>query len=246
MIRLLLALALVTFGIGPAMAEPDCEASGELLNLGAHLSHLAVDIADGHPAAIVAIGSSSTWGVGASSPDKAYPPRFGVELSQRFGLAFDVLNKGVNGESEVEMLQRFGRDVAASRPMLVIWQVGSNTVFRNIEPEDYAAMLRDGIARIRAMGADVVLMSPQYAPAVLERPNLEPQLELLAAVARETGAGLFRRFDIMRAWNEKGAAFEETLSPDRFHMNDWSYGCVARLLADAVVASSRSLTSDRR
>jgi acyl-CoA thioesterase I len=35
--------------------------------------------------------------------------------------------------------------------------------------------------------------------------------------------------------------FSAFLSPDELHMNDWSYGCVAKLLAGAIVeAATRS------
>jgi hypothetical protein len=32
------------------------------------------------------------------------------------------------------------------------------------------------------------------------------------------------------------------LSPDELHMNDWSYGCVAKLLADSIVEAATRAT----
>jgi hypothetical protein len=39
-----------------------------------------------------------------------------------------VMNHGVNGETEIDMLARFDRDVFAAKPDLVICQVGSNSL----------------------------------------------------------------------------------------------------------------------
>src|SRR5688572_31610167 len=52
-------------------------------------------------------------------------------LERRFaGVEIRVLNRGVGGEEEADMLTRFDRDVIAEKPDLVLWQVGSNAVMR--------------------------------------------------------------------------------------------------------------------
>ena len=46
---------------------------------------------------------------------------------------------------------------------------------------------------------------------------------------------------LMRHWREsQGIGFEMLLSPDGLHMNDWSYGCVARQLGIAIADAVRS------
>ena len=46
---------------------------------------------------------------------------------------------------------------------------------------------------------------------------------------------LVERFAVMRYWYlTEGFAFSVFTSPDELHMNDWGYGCVAKLLADAI------------
>ena len=42
----------------------------------------------------------------------------------------DVLNRGVGGQEATTELPRFEPDVLAEEPALVIWQVGTNAVFR--------------------------------------------------------------------------------------------------------------------
>jgi acyl-CoA thioesterase I len=46
---------------------------------------------------------------------------------------------------------------------------------------------------------------------------------------------------VMRHWREvEGIPFETLLSLDGLHMNDWSYGCIARLLGIAIADAVRS------
>src|SRR2546423_1793275 len=80
-------------------------------------------IAQGLPIKIVAIGSSSTFGSGASSPAASYPSRLEAELKAQLpGLPITVLNKGIGGEEAAQMVARFDADVIDENPDLVLWQ----------------------------------------------------------------------------------------------------------------------------
>jgi len=94
--------------------------------------------------------------------------------------------------------------------------------------------LHDGIDQLKAIGADVVLMDPQYAPKVLAKAETPDMVEQIALTAKEENVDLFQRFAVMRDWYEvQHLSFDTFVSPDGLHMNDWSYSCVATLLAGA-------------
>jgi lysophospholipase L1-like esterase len=157
-----------------------------------------------------------------------------------------VLNRGVNGEEAPDMLARFDTAVLAERPDLVLWQVGTNSVLRNHAASGVAPLIREGLRRLRASGADVVLIDPQFAPKVISKPDAEAMVGLIGAEAKAADAGLFQRFAIMRDWRERQAIpFATLLSPDELHMNDWSYACVAHLLADAIANAMHAPTVAR-
>jgi acyl-CoA thioesterase I len=233
----------------PAAPAPACSAPRELTRFARPLTRTARRLASGAPLVIVAVGSSSTYGAGASSPAASYPSRLAVELKQRFPTReITVLNRGVNGQETAQMLARFETDVLAARPDLVLWQVGTNSVMRDHSLSLHSALLREGLAQLKEAGTDVVLMDMQYVPKVLaksETPGMENQL---AIAAKQENVDLFERFAIMRNWYEvQHLPFEAFAAPDQLHMNDWGYGCVAKLLADAIAeAATRPVASAAR
>jgi acyl-CoA thioesterase I len=233
----------------PAAPAPVCSAPTELTRLVHPLPHTARRLASGAPLVIVAVGSSSTYGAGASSPAASYPSRLAVELKQRFpSHDITVLNRGVNGEETAQMLARFETDVIAAHPNLVLWQVGTNSVMRDHSLAAHGLLLRAGIAQLKQAGADVVLMDMQYVPKVLAKSEMHGMEDQLAITAKQENVDLFERFAIMRNWYQvQHIPFEAFAAPDQLHMNDWGYGCVAKLLADALAeAATRPVASAAR
>ena len=211
------------------------------------LKRVAERISARQPITIVAIGSSSTFGTGASSPAMSYPSRLAVELRALLPQTpVTVINRGVNGETAQEMLARFDRDVLAAHPDLVLWQVGSNALLldRPIAPTGF--LIDEGLRQLKVAGFDVVLIDPQYAPKVIAKHDeydINLMVALISTASRDMHVNLFQRFALMRYWRlTKGLPFSAFLSKDELHMNDWSYGCIAKLLARAVAEAAARVT----
>lgn len=217
-----------------------CRAQTDLTRLAYALPRTARRLANREPLTVVALGSSSTAGAGASSPAATYPSRLATALQAHFpSNTITVLNRGVNGEEARDMLNRFEASVAAENPDLVLWQLGTNAVLRDKPVSTIGAAVREGVARIKALGADVILIDSQFAPRVLAKTENAHLLEVLALTAKESSVGLFPRFAVMRRWREtQNIPFEAFLAPDQLHMNDWSYACLAKLLADTIVEAA--------
>jgi acyl-CoA thioesterase I len=238
------ALALGCFFAGtrptrPAAAATDapaCVVPKDVARLALPLKRTARQLEAGKLTLVVALGSSSTAGVGASSAEMAYPNRLMVELAQRFPTQpLMVLNRGIAGARAVDMLARFDETVAAEHPDLVLWQVGTNAVLRGYEHSKSDAVIRDGIRRMKAIGADVVLIDPQFAPKVIASPEIDDMVDLISSAAAQAKADVFRRFALMRYWHDvEKIPFETFLSSDGLHMNDWAHSCFAKALAEAI------------
>jgi lysophospholipase L1-like esterase len=243
-----LAAVTVAIACGPAMAQDpvpavtavaaQCKVQPEIAHFDLPLTNLAHRLSIGRPIRIVAIGSSSTAGFGASSPAATYPSRLEAELHAHFpGHALTVLNRGVNSEELPNMVARFDTAVIAERPQLVIWQFGTNALMydRPLNPGRVAA----GIARLKSVGADVVLMDPQYVPRVLAKPTRDVLIARMAQAAKEYKVDLLHRYDIMRHWREvEGLPFETFVTQDGLHLNDWGYACVAKSLGAAIAEAT--------
>ena len=205
------------------------------------LPHVANKLVAGKPVVIVAFGSSSTAGYGASSPDFNYPNRLAAQLRRQYPTAdITVINAGVGGEDAPEMMKRLQKEVIDVHPDMVIWQVGTNAVLRNLDPGDTAKMVEDGISRIQAAGgADIVLVDPQYSPAVNQRKESAGKMvHLLGKVAELRHVGIFPRFEVMRDWHEnQSIPVESFVIADGLHMNDWGYACFAQILGDDIIRS---------
>lgn len=208
------------------------------------LPRVARKLAANQTVTIVALGSSSTSGHGASSPIFTYPYRLADQLRRKFPLAdITVLNRGIGGEEVPQMMARLKPAVLDSRPDLVIWQLGTNTVIRGDEGAVVRAeaQINDGIDRLKAAGADVVLIDPQYAPATANnqtqaKANL--MVGLLGRIAQAKRIARFPRFAVMRRWHDdQNLPFDDFVVPDGLHLNDWGYACFAQLLGDTIIDS---------
>jgi acyl-CoA thioesterase-1 len=231
-------------GIARAEGAPVCSASADLTRFDKPLNRTGQRLAAGLPLTIIAIGSSSTAGAFASSSAAAYPARLEVALKERFPLAnIKVLNRGNNGEEAADMLARLDMSLAEG-PDLILWQVGTNAVLRDHNIDVSGVLIRHGIERMKAYGADVVLIDPQFAPKVLAKPDAQDMVDLIRMTAKAENVDVFHRFDVMRQWHDKSdMSFESFLSPDGLHMNDWSYDCVAKLLSVAISEAATRATA---
>ena len=210
--------------------EAGCPAATSAFEPGASLTKL--DRGGDRTLEILAIGSSSTEGIGASSPANAYPERLEDELSHGSGLAADVRNAGVGGELAVNTLRRLKAALKTRWAELVIWQVGTNDALVGVDEALFRATVESGIAAARAAGVPLLLVDPQF----VAKPPDEARYERFVAIVDEIGARdhvpVLSRFAMMKQRGAKGA--QALLSRDGLHMNDLGYRCLAHALAAAI------------
>jgi hypothetical protein len=227
---------------------PEADVPAEFTTLKYPLPHLTQAFQRKGPVKIVAMGSSSTAGRWDVVP---YPYRLELYLRAHYkdrfpDLRIDVLNRGRGGEEAIEELPRFDNDIIAERPALVIWQVGTNAVFRkdenNYDLDKVAAAISVGLARLRNEPMDVVLIDPQYVTAMLldKKADLsERMVSLMAAAAEKAGVDVFRRWALMRHWHvHNGISFERMLDPtdhEKLHQGDASTLRFSIALREAIV-----------
>ncbi len=206
------------------------------------LPRLASLLGRDEPIRIVAFGSSSTQGAGASSPHTTYPALLEDDLEDRLQIdessrrSLTVINRGIGGDDSEAMAKRLNTDVLAERPDLVIWQTGSNEPLRGTPVERFRQLTREGILAMRATGADVILMDQQWCAKLTGASNAQAYADALHAVADELGVPVIRRHAMMRDWVARGLMTPtQMIGPDGLHMTDAGYRQLAKSAAAEIL-----------
>jgi lysophospholipase L1-like esterase len=191
---------------------------------------------------VLAIGSSSTVGVGASSQAATYVAKLETSLEGTLkGLDFEVAGRGQSGEEAQGAADRMKREVEDAKPDLVVWQVGTNDALHQVSLDRLKQCLKTTLAWLKEQRIDVVLVDPQYGDALARDEHYGRVVGAIAEVARERGVMLVDRFEAMRELaRQNGDRFY--LAPDNLHMNDTGHRCTAEQLARSIVAGL--LTAD--
>ena len=213
------------------------------------LEHLTRSLNTQRNTKIVAFGSSSTAGKGQVVPYPAYLElmlrgEFGFQETSKFGKRMiNVINRGIGGEEASTELPRLRSDVIDEAPALVIWQVGTNAVFRNTEPafafEKVFAAIKEGLDRLSKIPTDVILMDSQYATAVVT-PEKKPLSEIMVkrifelAENAEAKVNVFRRYALMEQWHIAMRELVDPADTDVLHLSDWATRNVTEALFNQI------------
>lgn len=218
------------------------------------LPNLARAIRGTEAVKIVALGSSTMEGEGGIV---AFPYRLEAALRQEYWnrhcqkkkRMIDVIDRGIGGEEAPSEFDRLESDVIAEKPHLVIWQLGTNSVWQSPETkppppsqDETIAAVRNGIDRLHEAGKiDIILMDLQYVPAVLTPATCKATNDMVSAIAEvasEKKVNLFRRFELMKAWHKlEGISFDtmvDPTDPNRLHDSDWATQRLANDLSKVI------------
>ena len=222
-------------GSAPAQGQ-DCAVPASFYDTEPTLPKTAAAIASGQPVSIVAIGGASTLGHAAGSPDLAWPARLAVALTSRFPAArVTVDNRAVARQTAQEMAARLDREVIPLKPTLVIWETGTTDAVRDTELDEFRQTIQASIDRLRASGAEVVLMDAQFSRQTHAVINFDRYESVLREVTDANEVPLFRRHDIMRHWEESGLFDLTTGDHDQLTLiASRLYDCIGRAVADFI------------
>jgi acyl-CoA thioesterase-1 len=222
----------------PPPLSPQCEAPNADIAAPAPLPRLAERLEKGGTIRILAIGSSSTWGVGASARGKTYPALLrGILEGALKGTKAEIINRGVSGEVAQTTAERLRTAVALEKPDVVLWQVGTNDALARVNPDDFTETVRSTLAWLKASNIDVVLVGLQYAPKFARDDSYFAIREALRKIAASENVLYVRRYDAMQFIAAHQQANAVLMSTDDLHLNDLGYLCMAEHVARAVIAN---------
>ena len=208
---------------------------------------------------IVAIGDSITqadthWTVNGhkNTIQGGWVTRLGNLLDRNFPGEYEVVNKGINGDTALGVLQRLDRDVVLLQPDIVVIAIGTNDIFASLsaDPSSTPDAYRTTISRIFnklqlnlpdtpafAMGMTTSLR--KYAH--MRFGNFLPQQDDLQAVFNDYNNILrkltkdYKYFyvDLTSQWPED-IEVSWKFCADGIHPNDAGYDLMTEILYDAI------------
>lgn len=217
--------------------SPPCDVPGADIAAPATLPNLAAALQKGEKVRILAIGSSSTSGYGASSKTMSYPSQLETILENALkGVDVVIVNRGVSGEIAETTAERIRNEVALRKPDLVLWQLGTNDALARIPLPEFEDTVRSTIRWLKQSQIDVVLVGVQYTTRLVRDANYLAIRDSLQKIAAEENILYVRRYDAMRFIAQRRANLQ-LLSGDNFHLNDLGYHCMAEHIAHALIVS---------
>lgn len=217
---------------GPAVAQDQCAVPDYFVAPYYQLSKSAVAVRKSKSLNILVISSAPSQ---TRSGDKlrSYPSFLEAALKERlpnYSISVAVHTEARRSIEEiVPLLQGI---VTARKPDLVIWQTGTVEALRGVGADQYERDLETGIEHIRKVGADAMLVNPQYSPRMALLTNSAAISDRIRRVAAYADVPLFDRYDLMKYWGENDV-FDFTAL-----RNDGSFekvhGCLGRALAEYI------------
>jgi acyl-CoA thioesterase-1 len=191
---------------------------------------------------ILAMGSSSIQGHGASRPELSFVPLLEIGLERRLpGVDVKVINKGIGGETAFDTVGRLEPEIMMGQPDLVIWQLGTNDVLRDRPLSDVLADFHRGADILNRASVDVLLIDPQRLPETTADRNFiarNPALDMISRHIDAEGAAshfaVLHRFRAMMDW---GGLDRGGVGPDDLHLNDGGYACWAAIASEGLASA---------
>lgn len=218
-------------------AAPTCEVPAYLLTSESTLPKVASAAKPGGKLNILVIGSRSSV-VGTADAATGYPGRLQAALREKLpGIETNVTLEMQAKKTAEDLAPMLGKLVEERKPNLVIWQTGTYDAMRGVDAEDFRNALDEGVAAMKAAGADVVLMNLQYSPRTETMISGSAYLDNMRVVAQQHDAPLFDRFAIMRQWNESGDFDLFSTSPG-LELAKRVHDCLARALSSFLIEAA--------
>jgi len=184
-----------------------------------------VAAADG-PARLMVLGDSLAAGFGLPR-EQSFPVRLGAALKAK-GLAVEVINAGVSGDTTAGGLARLDWAADAARPQFAIVELGANDALRGLDPRQAYDNLDRIVTRLAQRGVKV-LLAGMMAPRNLGRDYGGEFDTIYPRLAAKHGVPLYGFF-------LDGVASDPALNqPDGLHPNAQGVEVIVERILPAVM-----------
>ncbi len=244
-LTLCLASAACLASASPAAKQPlapsqnHCELPAYLLFADSPLPRVAEAVRSKKALRIAVIGTGSSLLAGNDGRSSSYPARLEAALKRRLpGVGIEVVSLAKPRQTVMEMTRTLEKLLADEKPQLVIWQTGTFDAMRGIDPGSFRESVSEGVEKLQAGGADVILVNMQYSPRTETIIATGGYADYMRWVAREREVPLFDRLAIMRYWYDTGTidlygGLKNAVAAKHVH------DCIGRAIASMIIDAAR-------
>jgi hypothetical protein len=224
-----------------AVAEPQpeaCDVPASFLESEIDLTRATNELKDKHRLDIAVLGTGSSSLAGPDGAHFAYPAQLEDALKRQLpGNEIKVTAHVQPKQITANMLGPLDKILADDHPSVVVWQAGTADAINGVETEDFRSSLEDGVEKIQAAGADVILMNMQYSPRTTSMLDVSAYADVMRRVAQQRNALLFDRLAIMQYWNDIGT-FDLYAATKKYDMARRVHECIGRALASQIISAA--------
>lgn len=190
---------------------------------------------------ILVLGGAATLGSPANGEEFTYPARLRARLTDAIpGLKVTVVVRAVPRQSGADLAQKISADLTAAKPALVVWGSGASAAGRGDDLDTFIGEITGTVGKVKAAGADLILMTLQYAPSVARVINLAPYRSAVIRAGEMAGVPVLDRYELMRFWSDNDFInLDATDAKDRIQVARKLYDCMAEILAEGIVDAVR-------
>lgn len=190
---------------------------------------------------MMVLGGAATLGAPAHGSEFTYPSRLAARLTAEFpGLKVNVVVRAVSLQPDADVQKKLDADLAAAKPALVIWGPGASAAGRGDDLDTFIGDVSDTVGKIRSAGADLILMTLQYAPSVARVVNLYPYRGAVLRVGEDAAVPILDRYELMRFWSDNDFLdLDATEADERVKVARKLYDCMAEVLAESIAGAVR-------
>jgi acyl-CoA thioesterase-1 len=233
-----LLLLTVSFGIVPSVFAASCPVPDPFVIADDALPAAKQAIA-GHALTVLVLGGAATLGGPANGTEFTYPSRLTARLSEAFpGLTVRMVVRAVTRQSDSDLENTLDAALASDKPALVIWGPGASAAGRGDDIDTFIGGVTGLVGKIRTSGADLILMTLQYAPSVARVINLVPYRVAVIHAGEEADVPVLDRYELMRFWSDNDVLdLDATDAGDRVKVARKLYDCMAEILVEGITGA---------
>jgi len=189
-------------------------------------------------ALLLALGDSNTDNTNFTRGGKQWAELLHTELKNHYATQrLFLFNSALSGNTVLDALNRFDTDVAAFKPSLTLFCLGSND--RKLTPDVFEKGFHDCIDRLESAGSSVLVFTP--APIMERKPEpphiwrddkeLGRNVEIIRKIVATRTVTFIDLYQKIRDMEESGELEIFPLMADEVHLNDAGHQLVFRLFA---------------